>query len=212
MKLTPNKSGFTLVELMIATSIFSVVMIISTYTFIQISRYYTKGLNMVRTQDLARNVVDEIASQIKMSNTSVITTPDPGSQPLAPDQSILCVGNKSYVYRLGVNEDGMTNHALISYNIRPGTCPFPADDSTKKVLLRTNYRLLQFQAPAAIGSSSMLYNVSVKLLYSVGNDLINFHGSPPAPFDQWTCNTANKGSEYCTLSTISTVVYKRIKG
>lgn len=45
-----NTSGFTLIELMIATTVFSVVMLISTYGFIKINQYYTKGVNAARTQ------------------------------------------------------------------------------------------------------------------------------------------------------------------
>lgn len=64
---TRNSEGFTLVELMIATSIFSVILLLLTFGLLGIGQNYYKGRNSVRTQDTARRIMDEISQAIQFS-------------------------------------------------------------------------------------------------------------------------------------------------
>ena len=64
-KSTLDQSGFTLLELMIATTIFSVILLLCTVGLIQIGKTYYKGSAIVRTQNVARDITDNITQAIQ---------------------------------------------------------------------------------------------------------------------------------------------------
>lgn len=205
--------GFTLVELMIATSIFSVIMMISLYSFLQISRYYTKGISIIRTQDATRNLAADIVAQLQMSSGLVETLA------ISPSGYYrTCLGNKIYQYAPNIIEDG-TGRALASYSnlTALGCAAVTPDNATKQVLLKTGTRLLELTAVPVNGTSAQLFSVNVALLFAPddgdgslpGTELVET-GTDPTVYSQWRCKTAVKGSEYCALSRISTMVYRRV--
>ena len=60
-----SEKGFTLLELMIATTIFSTILLLLTFGLLNIGKGYYKGKNTVRTQEVARRVMDEITQAIR---------------------------------------------------------------------------------------------------------------------------------------------------
>src|SRR5438552_1721794 len=70
-----NQQGFTLIELMIATTIFTVVLLLVTFGILQITRTYFKGYNSARTQDVNRSVIDTISRDIQFNGQS-LSLPD----------------------------------------------------------------------------------------------------------------------------------------
>lgn len=223
IKLTKNH-GFTLVELMIAISVFSVVIIIGFYAFIQINNYYTKGVNIVRTQDAARNLVADIATQLQLTSGTYTNQLTDGSE-LSQGVEIACVGNKAYVYQINVSQKDENEFAIYSYAIPINTCPNPLSAGSEDVtyLLKPGVRLLQLDIDA---DNAPLYNITVALLYApedgadnaARTELVNTHkddpnlpGSEMDNIDKWNCNATVSGSQYCSLSRITTSVYKRIQ-
>src|SRR3990172_9120101 len=63
--------GFTIVELMIATTIFSVILLIVTFGMLQIGRTYYKGITLTKTQNAARSIIDTISQDIQFSGEGV---------------------------------------------------------------------------------------------------------------------------------------------
>jgi prepilin-type N-terminal cleavage/methylation domain-containing protein len=61
--------GFTIVELMIALSVLSVLLVMSTTILIQIGVLYTKGVNGANLQDATRAVVADVSSSVQFSGT-----------------------------------------------------------------------------------------------------------------------------------------------
>jgi prepilin-type N-terminal cleavage/methylation domain-containing protein len=212
MKMNNKQAGFTLVELMISTTVFAVVIMVGMFGYIQINRFYTKSINIIRTQEAARNLMMDIANQFQL--TSGIYQ----SRTLADNVTkIVCVGNKSYVYKINSIESS-SNHAITSYNISPDTCP---DSGTDPVyLLRPGARIIQLDVvPYPDANVGPLFNITVALLYAPkdkddatpqGTDLIQV-GTPPEDPSKWLCSSAVRGSEYCSLSRLTTSVYKRVQ-
>jgi prepilin-type N-terminal cleavage/methylation domain-containing protein len=64
-----SESGFTIVELMIALSVLSVLLITATVVLIQIGGLYAKGVNAADLQNVNRNVVADITGQLQFSGT-----------------------------------------------------------------------------------------------------------------------------------------------
>jgi prepilin-type N-terminal cleavage/methylation domain-containing protein len=216
-----KQSGFTLVELMIATSVFAVVITIGMYGFIQINRFYTRSLTIIRTQDSARNLMMDIANQFQLTSGIYQDAVTEGA--LQSGEEIVCVGNKSYVYKINTIEDPKNNnHAITSYDINPNTCP---DTGTNPVyLLRPGVRIIQLDiTPYPNDTTGPLFNITVALLYapddnssinSAGTDLVdtkNDKNGDISHISEWRCTSTVKGSEYCSLSRLTTSVYKRVQ-
>lgn len=225
MKKVLKSHGFTLVELMIATGVFAVIMIISLYGFIQINRYYTKGITIARTQEAARNLVTDIGNQFQLTNGTYkneLTNPE---ESLPGGFNIICIGNKAYLYKINTLESN-DEHAITSYEIPINTCPLPTNETALTYLLKPNARLLQLDVtpyPEATNGTGPLYNLTVALLYapfddgdinSAGTDLVDTYGDNNgsiANINKWQCRGNISGSEYCSLSRITTQVYKRMQ-
>jgi prepilin-type N-terminal cleavage/methylation domain-containing protein len=207
MKLKTNKSnGFTVVELMIATAIFSVIMLIGLYTFIRIGRYYTRAISIIRTQDATRNIEMDIANQLQLTSGSYSTTTSGSSM-------VKCIGNKAYVYQVNIAEDG-TGRALSSYEIAPSSCPINFDASTKRVILRNGTRLLQLDVTPSPNASGPIFAITVSLLYEpdqTTQPALVDTSAGATNYGSWKCKTGISGSEYCALSSITTTVYKRVQ-
>jgi prepilin-type N-terminal cleavage/methylation domain-containing protein len=210
-----HQGGFTLVELMIATAIFAVVIVIGMYGFIQVSRFYTKSLTIIRTQDAARNLITDISNQLQLT-TGQYQFVENG------DTKMVCIGSKAYVYKINVAEGTANKHAITSYDVPPDTCSEEAVQSSQPVyLLRPGVRVLRFDvSPYPDVNSGPLFDVTIALLYAPkdntssdptdsGTELIQ---GAPGDYENWRCTATVSGSQYCSLSTISTSVYKRAQG
>jgi prepilin-type N-terminal cleavage/methylation domain-containing protein len=203
-----GKKGFTLVELMIATTVFAIVMLISTYAFLRINKYFTKGINQARTQDTVRNIVSDISDQIQLSPDLVTS----GFQPSPDNRPFLCIGSKKYIYKLNVVEDGSGN-AMQSLELNSSNCE--ADGGATKNLLNKDNRILVFDIRPLVSTDTNLYKIILSIAYTSGgdNDLIDSSatkedGSPD--YYNWICKSGISGSEYCAISKISTTVMRRV--
>ncbi len=110
-RLNTNQKGFTILELMIATMVFSVILLGATTALIQIGKLYYKGIISSRTQETARGIVDQLGQQLQFSagvptkfDPQPYTTPAPnGIQGTATlKYGAICVGGKRYSYVLNV--------------------------------------------------------------------------------------------------------------
>ena len=108
MKNNMNQKGFTIIELMIATVIFSIVLLVLTENIISISNDYYQGVVQTQTINTTKNIVDTIAQQIKLSTSTDLLNFSPpmnttwnntGIIPITNFEGILCVGNNEYVFQ-----------------------------------------------------------------------------------------------------------------
>lgn len=215
---TNRKSGFTIIELMVATVVFSIVLLLVTTGILQISRVYYKGLTESTTQNTARNVIDTITQAIQFSGTEVTVTPgsDPGTD------YAFCVGNKQYSYRLGTqvmdNPSGSDQawHALVERTMN-GACNGAEPQSlgnqnvVGRDLVGKRMRLAKL-AVEDLGQSR--YRVTVRVVYGDA-DLLRSPSSPSgttgAMQPDATCQSVRAGTQFCASSEFSTVVVKRVQ-
>ncbi len=64
-KIAADQGGFTIIELMIALSVLSVLLVMTTVTLIQIGKLYSKGVNSAAVQNAARNIVGDISGTLQ---------------------------------------------------------------------------------------------------------------------------------------------------
>lgn len=206
-RLKPTNSGFTIVELMIATLVFSVILLLATYGILNIGRLYRKSITSSRTQQTARSIIDTVAQNLKFNGGNFVA-----------GTNVYCLGsNKRLSLRTNVQFVNNTSHGLV---IDDTTCSSTSStqDLTQstiagKELLGPRMRLAKFYICdknmgldsncSSIASSlkDNTYYIFLRVIYG-DNDLLS-------PGNQ-NCNT-NAGREFCAMSEVSTYVQKVIQ-
>ncbi|MCA9323504.1 prepilin-type N-terminal cleavage/methylation domain-containing protein [Candidatus Saccharibacteria bacterium] len=224
--------GFTIIELMIATTIFSLVLMLCLAGILQITKMYYRGVTLARTQEKARTVVDEIAESIRYTSAGSNIVVQSVSAPIDPlvvgpevaagasdDTNYLCVGSKRYTYAIdrilkaspsASASDKHKKHVLWIDTIS-GACDAPADltqdapSATGQELLSENMRLMRFEVSAGVVSGT--FNVYVGVGYGDNELLYNLTSDGLYK----TCEGEFVGAEFCATSSISLTVEKRIE-
>lgn len=216
--LNNDKKGFTIIELLIASSVFGVVLLIAMTGILYIGRSYYKGIITARTQDTSRSIINDISSSFQYGGISAVT--DPATDNFG-DLTVTaqCIGNFRYSYVLDsrVNSDGepgTSRHALWFDMIGHGRAcapldlneDMPEDENTdtspdaqaqRRELLPNNMRLDEFSLQQPDGRSFL--NIDLRLIFGE-QDL-----SP-----EGTCIQNRFGGQFCAVSDQATTVKKRL--
>lgn len=226
-RLNRTGNGFTIIELLIATTVFSVVLLGALSGFIEIGNLFYKGVSNINTQQTANQVLQDISGQFQ-TNSNFSRTPLTQVLPTS-DQSTYayyCIGNTRYTYTINHELDvsatpnysplgGGGNFALLKDTL-PGstgcgtpcppaqqTCPAGSARFNNPIeMLGDNMRLSEFEiTPAASGSN--FYNVSIVVAYGTDDMLSNI--DTPSTI---SCNSADNTDEFCSVSRLDTSVFK----
>lgn len=221
---TNKQHGFTIVELLVATVVFSVVLLLITVGILQVARVYYKGVTETNTQNVARNVIDTISQAIQFSGGTV--TPADGTR-TAGNSYAFCIGNTQYSYTLGWQvadtpdaAKHQTPHALVqntpSGSVCNGTTPAQNVRSTAvvgKEMISPHMRLSNLVVRPIAGTSS--YEVKVRVVYGDFDLLFSpTAGAPAATDDTYPdakCLGVQQGTQFCAAAELSTVVQKRVE-
>ncbi len=229
MRLSKKKlrhaSGFTIMELMIATIVFGVVLLGITTAILQLTRVYYKGVTEANVQNTARTVVDLISQGIQFSG-NVTETPLPPHT--AGTSYAFCIGSQQYSYQLGYQLSDNPSptqkpHALVVRELPScsnGSAAQSMDASIPSIdreLLAPNMRLSKLQVDDI--SPGNLYKVSIRVVYgdddllcspSAGDCSSNLT-STSLSNDDVRCKNFNAGTQFCAVSDITTTVVKRVQ-
>lgn len=215
------QKGFTIVELMIATLVFSVILLIITFGVIQFSHDFYRGINSSTTQDIVRSVSDSVTQAIQFSGSTI----QQGSLSTGSGQYV-CTGNQEFIYTLGTEITASGGQALIQLPIPSGNCydnpsvQDPADWAKRNELLQPYMRLLKFSV-AQVGTSTV-WQVDVKVAYGDidllcdANTVGSCTSSSNIPMATLISPTAiihckpQTGSQFCDVSDLKTVAQVRV--
>ena len=119
-----NSKGFTIIELLIATVVFSAILLVLTQVVIRLSGTYYHGVIQNQTLNVAKNITNNIVQQIQFTGGDVIFPGNPihfwsnNNSDLSNLESYLCIGNNQYVYQIGGRFDNTTSNGslVLSYN------------------------------------------------------------------------------------------------
>ena len=215
---TKRQQGFTLIELMVATTVFSFVLLIASATAIQIGKLYYKGLIQAATQETARNVSDDLTRSFQFANGALILGTNNASQ------RQYCIGDTRYTgwinQQVAGGAEGLRAEQFSGTFDCAAGIPLP---TSKRELLAENMRLLDFNV-SPVGTSGKTFQINVRMTYG-DNDLltiyqpdgttevdVNGDGSPlsPAEIREATCRTNIAGSGFCAVSQLDNIVRKRL--
>lgn len=223
MKSLKQQSGFTIVELLIATTIFSGIMIIIVFAIIYISDDFIKGNIQSQTQETARSVMQQISQDIELDNANISYDVHNTSS-----AGFVCVGNDQYIYNLKQEVNPATNtHALVVQNVSGCSndinMPVPSIDVLNlpqgaTELLGDHMQLGSFYI-APINSGN-LYNLEITVAYGDpngplkvpgGNGYFPGEGLPlPLPPIQYSCDPSIIHGDFCaTVNNLTTVAEQR---
>lgn len=208
-----QQAGFTIIELLIATLVFSMVLLLIAVGVLQFNHAYYNGITQTETQNTARSILEEISQDIQFSGTQITSPISNGGTD--PEQGF-CIGSDRYSYRPGwelVNSGPIvakhqTLHALVKDS--PGICSgMSAQDFTKPLAggsqeLLSQYMRISKISVTSAGGSEGLYNVEVRVVYGDDDLLTN-------PTTAAAACKVGSGSQFCAVSDLSTVVQQRIQ-
>ncbi len=223
--------GFTIIELMIATSILSIMLIMVTVMMINMGNLYYKGISQSRIQDNVRSVTDEVSKHLELGDTFFLST--------SGDERSYCIGSTRYTFilykQLGADSASpnfQSRHVLWrDANPTPQSCPSVLPDLTANTpsaggveLMAPNSRLLDFTITGtspyslslteAYGANDLLCDNAVggdcTSHYSTSSEVYKLvSGSVPSPAGTIRCR-GEIGDQFCATATLSTTVVRRL--
>lgn len=212
-----NTRAFTIIELMIATAVFTVVLLLASMVLLQIGKIYYKGTIEINTQDDARSIIDDISQSIQIGGGQ-ITSPSAAAIP-GGNTYFFCTGDSRYIFTTNTQflDSVPGSHGFVRDNMGNG-CPNPAAwPGGITDLLGQRMRVANFTLNK-LGSTG-LYSVKIRIVYG-DDDLIcdptvqancnnNTATNFALPIPNMQCK-GNAGSQYCAVSELTTTVLKRI--
>ncbi len=225
-----NQNGFTILELLIATTVVSVILLLVSIMSISIGNLFHKGIYQSRVQENVRKLTDEIAVEIKNTSVTPVNTLPSASGGLIHR---LCIGDTQYTYIIGYqlgDNASQSKHVLWKDKLsgscnQPGASDLsidpPSTGGTDGVeLLSAGMRLTSFTVGSA--STPSAYSISIGVAFG-DDDLLCSPSSasttcalpntsismPERSNDDLTCKESS-GSSFCSRASLRTLVVQRV--
>jgi prepilin-type N-terminal cleavage/methylation domain-containing protein len=198
-KLLRRSRGFTLVELLIATSIFSVFLLLITTMIIRIGQIYTKGLVTTQTEEAARAISTEITRAVEFSSSTPSFTSPSGSTP-----GHICAGSSRYSFYLHQelvdNSPASDQRTDVLTADTSASCPGGAASTRVRELMPVRTRLLKLN----LTLTGALYTLTIRVGYG-DKEGFDDYTSPNA-----VCLNEASTSAFCATSELTTSFQKRL--
>lgn len=195
-----ESSGFTIVELLIAMTVFAILLVAVSAGLIQIGRSYYRSVITTRTQDTNRAIVTELSDALKFSGTGL--EPEVVTDISSGEVTAICIGSTRYTVNIGQQvTDGSTDYGLYRDQMAGDVCEPLNPVTGGQELLGENMRLNELDVTAIDDSR---YRITVWIAY--GDDDV----FDPAVTNRAVCLGSRFTSGFCAISELSTVISKRI--
>lgn len=220
-KLHAKQSGFTIIELMISTTIFTMVLFVAAMAIVHVGRMYFKGTIISKTQDTGRRLGEDVAQAIQFgarSDSDAEFRREGTALPLSNGtQSVtansICFGGIRYTYVLNRPlGTGATQSRHVLWKDRvllndtscvPRNMLAVTPSIGGEEFLANNMRIAQFDIPS---SSTGIYNISIIVATGADDGLFETGTTPPLSI----CKGTNAGGQFCATSLFRTSVGKRL--
>ena len=231
-----HQSGFTIIELLIATAILSVILLIASFVLVAIGRMYTKGTNSAALQNNVRNIVQVLSSSVQYTGTGSIfsdVTAHPTPNPNNLTIKSVCAGNVEISYivdTLPVDNGNLPtiwqsppkDAACSPYDLTiPAVTQTP--DSTHQNIGLSNEAIHYLTIARATSTGcptsgapvgNGLWQICVDAYTAAGNDqILGYNAATPHVLQPTPGNVVCKGKlgeEFCATTDLTTVVTRRL--
>lgn len=197
-----DQKGFTIVELMIAIMVFSLLLLVCSAAIIHIGRMYYKGGIVSRTQEATRTVTEDVAQVIQFTSANLPVSVTSGST------RAWCIGEVRYTFHTTASlgsDTGQSPHVLWKdANPSIGSCSVANLSNTSLSggveMVGENMRVPVFE----IVQNGDLWDVTIRVAY--GKEVDGFTDSTYA-----FCKGVINGGQFCAVSDNQTSVVKRLR-
>jgi len=212
-----NQAGFTIVELMVATMVSAVVVLVITFGIVHFTSDYYRGVNSSATQAATQNAIDAITQSIQFNATDTSSTNG--------TEGFFCAGSKEFIYTLG-KQPNASVHGLYEFNRPAGNCAMPSPVPTTGTELLDSHMRLADISLQKIGTTTT-WSLTIRVAYgdpdllcsphqgsSTGgcaSGAANYAASAVVAANDLQCKT-RVGSQFCSVSALSTAIEQRVNG
>lgn len=212
-----SHKGFTIIELMVASAVFTVVLLAALTGFLQIGRMFYKGTSQAATQETAKQLLNDIAESVQVAESLSPARPYGSS-----GNQYLCVGSVRYSYKIGALVDANVTNSLSTgtgigmvRDILPGAnacappcptdvalpCPSGSVRWNKPVeLLGDNMRLQAFSIVSNANFSDY-YTINILIAYGEDEVLEEAVAGNPATI---RCKGNSATQQFCSVVNYNT--------
>lgn len=214
-----DKSGFTILELLIASAVFSLVLMGALAGFLQIGKMFYKGTSLTATQENAKQTLNDVSDSVQLASSI--------SGPLSSNgYDYYCVGKARYTFKIGrrvdstqTNFSSNTSYGIVKDTlpgpdacappcpVSPGTCPSGHTRwSSPRELVGDNMRVQVFRIQNP-GSIPDYYTIDLVVAFGEDDLLQDF--APPADPAAVKCRGSTVDNQhYCAIARYSTSLKK----
>jgi prepilin-type N-terminal cleavage/methylation domain-containing protein len=206
--------GFTIIELLIATSVFGLLLTIALAGFTGIGNIFYKGVAITQTQSSTSQVLRDVTANIQTA--SAVSTPVNTIPATGKGYWYFCTGGVRYSFLLQREIDpaqdenlslGNPNMALVK-DILPSAngCAPPCTSgcstpfNNPQEMLTGRMRLMDF---TIVGAGAQLYNIYITVAYGDDDNFNNL--GDPATIE---CVGGLSQQKFCAVNRLSTSVYQ----
>jgi prepilin-type N-terminal cleavage/methylation domain-containing protein len=226
-----SQQGFTIIELLIATSVLTLILLLATVMITSIGNLYYKGITLSQTQDTARSVVDQLTQDLQLSDGKP-SVPDPTvpgnpniNTTLVPGQKLYatCIGTTRYSYVLNQQIVTSLPHVLwrdtigsgvtcspvkLSTTFAPNSVISPGTAGTELMGAKSRLTSLVIKVPL---SGSTLYTIKLSIAYGEDDLLAGANTSNLLAGSDYNVGCAGStGNQFCATDRLTTSVIQRV--
>jgi prepilin-type N-terminal cleavage/methylation domain-containing protein len=198
-----DQRGFTILELMIATTVLSVILILVSVMMTSIGKLYQKGVNQSRVQGAVRTITNDVSQNLQLSESPQIATND--------GKTAYCIGSDRYTAVIGrqlgtgqeADETPRAKPVLFHDKTPTDGCTTDNLDAVHGTeLIPDKSRLLEFKIAEVFSGT---YKIEVAIAYG-DYDLLSSTSGIDAK-----CK-ALAGDQFCATADLTTTVSQRLAG
>jgi prepilin-type N-terminal cleavage/methylation domain-containing protein len=209
-----SQNGFTIVELAIATSVFSVVLIGALAGFMQVGRLFYKGISITSTNDVSIQILNDLQESVQTASSVSSAMSKNGF-------NYMCIGNVRYTYAIGTKiNSSITNefsdgqgYGLVRDTLPGGSAcaaPCPANGACNSPDLRwqqpvemlgNKMRLGAFSVTQNAAVSPNYYDVALSVIYG-DDETLSYKTA--GNYSTAYCTGGSTGNEFCAVSSFNT--------
>ena len=217
-----HQRGFTLIELMIAISTFSVLLLVCFGAFLYLGHLYYKGATESRTNEIVRTTINDISQAIQFSGVTI--------EPIAHHTdgwAATCIGHRKYSYRLqnttmppsvgvqldpeatGYNFSAGSQKATSVFVVSNGNCAGTAVPTNVQQyeLLDKNMRLLEFEIT---NYNDRLFTIKIAVAYGGDPEHPDLDSEIFEMYPNGVIMQCKPRQTFCAVNRLSTTVYRKV--
>jgi prepilin-type N-terminal cleavage/methylation domain-containing protein len=220
-RLSYNEQGFTIIELLIATTVFSLVLILLTTGTLAVTRLYYKGVISSQSQTVARNILDQVSQSLQFSGAQYTALTTVG------DEHGFCIGSSQFSYNLPpanqvagqplptpalLERTVGNNNSCFTYGLDSISNPSTSPASTE---LLPDHMSLNNLDVSESATDPTLFCVSIRVLYGDSDLFVGTSAKDSCgqPYTQFSCSGALDNliaGQFCAVSGLDTYVQERV--